>query len=47
VHTDVYVERLQQNFRVNTNTYLGINTYLPETQFDVSTSALGADTRIQ
>ncbi|RQG88000.1 hypothetical protein EA462_14175 [Natrarchaeobius halalkaliphilus] len=47
VYSDVYVERLRQNFRVNTNTYLGINTYVPETKFDVETSTLGSDTRIQ
>ena len=47
VYSDVYVERLRKDFRMNTNTYLGINTYIPEEQFSLDTSALDADATIQ
>ncbi len=46
VYTDVFVEQLRKDFRINTNTYLGINTYLPDTQFSVDDSALGADAKV-
>lgn len=46
VYTDVFVEQLREDFRINTNTYLGINTYLPDTSFAVDDSGLGADARL-
>ena len=47
LYTDVRAEKLQRRFQINANTYLGINTYLPNRQFEIGQSALGTQTTIE
>ena len=46
VYTDATVDRLPKRFRVAEGTYLGLNTVLPNRQFDLGNVALGQQTTI-
>ena len=46
VYTDATTERLPKRFAVEADTYLGINTVLPNRQFDLGNVALGQQTTI-
>lgn len=46
VYTDATVDRLPKEFRVEGGTYIGINSVLPNRQFDLGNAALGQQTTI-
>ena len=46
VYTDATVDRLPKQFHVEEGTYLGINTVLPNRQFDLGNAGLGQQTTI-
>jgi phage tail-like protein len=46
VYTDADVRQLREECRLDANTYLGVNTVLPEGDFEVEQSALGQQTRL-
>jgi len=46
VYTDATVDRLAKRFHVEEGTYLGINTVLPNRQFDLGAAGLGQQTTI-
>lgn len=46
VYTDATVDRLPKEFRVEGGTYMGINTVLPNQQFDLGNAGLGQQTTI-
>jgi hypothetical protein len=46
VHTDADVEKLKRRCQLSGHTYLGINTVLPNHEFEVGESALGQQTRL-
>lgn len=46
VYTDATVERLPKAFRVEGGTYIGINSVLPNQQFDLGNTGLGQQTTI-
>jgi phage tail-like protein len=47
VYTDADVERLQERFQLEGNTYLGINTVLPKETFEIGHSVLGQQTQLR
>lgn len=46
VYTDTQVDHLPKRFTVDTGTYVGINTVLPNRQFDLGNAILGQQTTI-